>query len=41
MFRKLKELYNEYRDYVRGDLIMYGVFIIVIILYVLYASFIR
>jgi hypothetical protein len=33
MFRKLKELYNEYKPYVRVDLIMYGVLILLIILY--------
>jgi len=33
MFKKLKELYNEYKPYVRVDLIMYGVLILSIILY--------
>jgi hypothetical protein len=33
MFRKLKELYREYKEYVRVDLIMYGVLILLIILY--------
>jgi len=33
MFKRLKELYNEYKDYVRVDLIMYGVMILLIILY--------
>lgn len=30
MFRKLKELYNEYKPYVRVDLIMYAALIIMI-----------
>jgi hypothetical protein len=33
MLRKLKELYKEYKPYVRVDLIMYGVLILLIILY--------
>jgi hypothetical protein len=33
MFRKLRELYREYKPYVRVDLIMYGVLILLIILY--------
>lgn len=33
MFRKLKELYQEYKPYVRVDLIMYGVLILLIIIY--------
>ncbi len=33
MFKKLKRLYNEYKPYVRVDLIMYGVLILSIILY--------
>ena len=33
MFRKLKELYKEYKPYVRVDLIMYGVLILSIIIY--------
>lgn len=33
MFKKLKELYNEYKPYVRVDLIMYGVLILSIMLY--------
>jgi hypothetical protein len=33
MFKKLKELYNEYKPYVRVDLIMYGVLILSIIIY--------
>ncbi len=36
MFRKLKELYQEYKEYVRVDLIMYGVMILLIILYFIY-----
>ena len=33
MFNRLKELYREYKPYVRVDLIMYGVLILMIILY--------
>lgn len=33
MFRKLKELYKEYKPYVRVDLIMYAVLILLIIIY--------
>jgi hypothetical protein len=33
MFRKIKELYQQYKPYVRIDLIMYGVLILLIILY--------
>lgn len=36
MFKKIKELYREYKDYVRVDLIMYGVMILLIILYFIY-----
>jgi hypothetical protein len=33
MIKKLRKLYNEYKPYVRVDLIMYGVLILSIILY--------
>ncbi len=36
MFRKLKELYEEYKAYVRVDLVMYAVMILLIILYAAY-----
>lgn len=36
MFRRLKELYQQYKPYVRVDLIMYGVLILAIILYFLF-----
>ncbi len=36
MFQKLKELYREYKDYVRVDLVMYAVMILLIILYAIY-----
>lgn len=36
MFRKLKELYTEYKAYVRVDLVMYLVMILLIILYAIY-----
>jgi hypothetical protein len=37
MFKKLKELYCKYKAYVRVDLIMYGVMILLIILYFIYS----
>ena len=37
MFKKLRELYNEYKPYVRVDLIMYGVLILSIILYFIFS----
>lgn len=37
MFKKLKELYREYKAYVRVDLVMYGVMIILIIFYFIYS----
>lgn len=33
MFKRLKELYNEYRPYVRVDLVMYLVLILLIVVY--------
>jgi hypothetical protein len=33
MFKRLKELYNEYRPYVRVDLVMYLVLILLIVIY--------
>jgi hypothetical protein len=36
MFRKIKELYREYKPYIRGDLLMYGFLIFLIFLYLLY-----
>ncbi len=38
MFKKLKELYNEYKAYVRVDLIMYAVLILAIILYFIFST---
>ena len=38
MIKKLKELYEEYKPYVRVDLIMYGVLILLIILYFLIST---
>ena len=35
MLKKLKDLFEEYKPYVRVDLIMYGVMILLIILYFL------
>jgi len=36
VFRKLKEMYKEYKPYIKGDLIMYGFLIFLVLLYVLY-----
>lgn len=38
MFSKIKELYQAYKAYVRVDLIMYGVLILLIIVYFLYST---
>jgi hypothetical protein len=35
MVKKIKELYKEFKPYVRVDLIMYGVMILMIILYLI------
>jgi hypothetical protein len=37
MFRRLRELYQEYKAYVRVDLVMYGVMILLILLYVIFS----
>jgi hypothetical protein len=37
MFKKLAALYNEYKEYVRVDLIMYSVLILLIIFYFVYS----
>lgn len=37
MFKRLKELYKEYKPYVRVDLIMYGVLILCIMLYFIFS----
>ena len=37
MFKKLKEMYREYKAYVRVDLVMYAVMILLIILYFIYS----
>lgn len=36
MIKKIKELYKEYKPYIKVDLIMYGVMILLIILYFLF-----
>ncbi len=38
MFKKIKQLYEEYKPYVRVDLIMYGVLILSIILYFIFST---
>jgi hypothetical protein len=37
MFRRLRELYREYKAYVRVDLVMYGVMILLIVLYIIFS----
>lgn len=37
MVKKIKELYKEYKPYVRVDLIMYGVMILLIIFYFVFS----
>jgi hypothetical protein len=37
MFRRLKELYQQYKPYVRVDLVMYGVLLLLIVLYFIYS----
>jgi len=39
MFRKLKELYKEYRAYVRVDLVMYAVMLLLILIYIVFGMF--
>jgi hypothetical protein len=37
MFRRLRDFYNQYKPYIRVDLVMYGVLILLIILYFIYS----
>ena len=39
MIKKIKELYKDFKPYVRVDLIMYGVIITLIILYFVVSLF--
>jgi hypothetical protein len=39
MIKKIRELYKEFKPYVRVDLIMYGVMILLIILYFIVSLF--
>ena len=36
MFKKIKALYEEYQAYVRVDLVMYAVMILLIIIYAIF-----
>jgi hypothetical protein len=38
MFTKIKSLFNQYREYVRVDLVMYGVLILLILVYVVLSA---
>ena len=40
MFKKLRDFYNEYKPYIRVDLIMYGVLILCIIIYFIVSAII-
>jgi hypothetical protein len=40
MFKRIRELYKEYKPYVRVDLIMYGVLILMIFLYFIISTII-
>ena len=40
MFKRLKDLYTEYKPYIRVDLIMYGVLILSIIIYFIVSAII-
>lgn len=40
MFKKIRELYKEYKPYVRVDLIMYAVLILMIFLYLIVSTLI-
>ena len=37
MFRKIRDMYQQYKEYVRVDLVMYGVMILLIIIYFIYS----
>jgi len=37
VFKRLKELYRQYRPYVRVDLAMYGVLVLLIFLYFVFS----
>ena len=37
MFKNLKDFYVKYKEYMRVDLLMYGVLILLIILYFIYS----
>ena len=39
MFTKIKRLFNQYREYIRVDLAMYGVLIILILIYAVLSVF--
>jgi hypothetical protein len=39
VFKRLKEFYRQYKPYVRVDLVMYGVLILLIILYFIISLF--
>jgi hypothetical protein len=38
MFKKIKELYREYKPYIKGDLKMYGFLILLVLLYIIYRA---
>jgi type II secretory pathway component PulM len=41
MFKKLKEFYQQYKPYVRVDLVMYGVLLLLIFLYFVISTLLK
>jgi hypothetical protein len=37
MFKRLKELYQQYKPYVRVDLVMYAVLVLLIVFYFIFS----
>jgi hypothetical protein len=37
MFKRLRELYQQYKPYIRVDLVMYGVLILLIVFYFIFS----
>jgi len=36
MFKKIKDIYKQYKPYIRGDLLMYGFMILLVFIYIVY-----
>lgn len=41
VFKNLKKMYRQYRDYIKVDLLMYGVLILSVILYFIWTTLTR